>query len=37
MESQELKRFLAGFGIAGLIANAGLSLGAGTNGAAGSG
>lgn len=36
MEPQDLKKFLAGFGIAGLIAGAGLTLGAGT-GAAGSG
>jgi radical SAM modification target selenobiotic family peptide len=31
MENQELKKFLAGFGIAGLIAGAGLTLGAGTS------
>lgn len=31
MDSQELKRFLAGFGIAGLIAGAGLTLGAGSS------
>ena len=37
MESQELKRFLAGFGIAGLIAGAGLSIGANTSSASGSG
>jgi radical SAM modification target selenobiotic family peptide len=28
MENQDLKKFLAGFGIAGLIAGAGLTLGA---------
>jgi len=36
METQELKKFLAGLGVAGLIAGAGLTLGAGTGGAAGS-
>jgi len=35
MEIQKLKKILSGFGIAGLIAGAGLTLGAGT-GAAGS-
>jgi radical SAM modification target selenobiotic family peptide len=36
MENKELKKLLAGLGIAGLIAGAGLTLGAGTGGAAGS-
>ena len=36
MENKELKKFLAGLGVAGLIAGAGLTLGAGTSGAAGS-
>jgi radical SAM modification target selenobiotic family peptide len=33
MENQELKKFLAGFGIVGLIAGAGLTLGAVTSAA----
>ena len=33
MENKELKKFLAGFGIAGLIAGAGLTLGAGASAA----
>lgn len=31
MDSQELKKYLAGFGMAGLIAGAGLTLGAGSS------
>ena len=36
MDNKELKRFLAGFGVAGLIAGAGLTLGVNAD-AAGSG
>ena len=36
METRELKKLLAGFGVAGLIAGAGLVVGGGTSGAAGS-
>lgn len=36
MEKKDLKKFLAGFGIAGLIAGAGLTLGANSSAAAGS-
>jgi radical SAM modification target selenobiotic family peptide len=35
MENQDLKKYLAGFGIAGLIAGAGLAVGPGTSNAAG--
>ncbi len=33
MDTQDLKKYLAGFGIAGLIAGAGLTLGLGTGNA----
>jgi radical SAM modification target selenobiotic family peptide len=36
MDKQDLKKYLAGFGIAGLIAGAGLAVGSGTSNAEGS-
>ncbi|HYA86867.1 MAG TPA: SbtA family thio(seleno)oxazole RiPP natural product precursor [Nitrospirota bacterium] len=36
MDTRDLKKYLAGFGIAGLIAGAGLAVGAGASNAAGS-
>jgi len=36
MDTQDLKKYLAGFGIAGLLAGAGLVVGSGTSNAAGS-
>ena len=35
METKDLKKYLAGFGIAGLLAGAGLAVGAGTGNAEG--
>ena len=35
METKDLKKYLAGFGIAGLLAGAGLAVGAGSDKAAG--
>ena len=35
METKDLKKYLAGFGIAGLLAGAGLAVGAGADNAAG--